>query len=225
MHQRYYSPVLGRFVSVDPVAGRAANSQSWNRYSYVENSPLHFVDLDGCLKLRAELIGKVDSESPYSIEVIFETKAYVVGEAGSRVFEQMTSVGKWASRGRKAAEIVRSGWVDNHSETASIDPVRKTWSRAGFEGALLAEFKSLGAHQQGGAIDVPGASGIYKVETLSLLDKVVENVTKQLLLEGKISLSQRAELLKAYAITPLIQRAVDASKDTNPGVDDEREED
>jgi len=27
MHQRYYSPVLGRFVSVDPVAGRAAISQ------------------------------------------------------------------------------------------------------------------------------------------------------------------------------------------------------
>ncbi len=177
------------------------------------------------MKLRAELIGKIDSKSPYSIEVIFETKTYLIGEAGSRIFERITSVGKWAKRGRKAAESVRSGWINNHSETASIDPVSTAWSRAGFEGALLTEFKNLGGHQQGEAIDVPGTSGIYKVETLSLLDKAVENVTEQLLLDGEISLAQRASLLKAYAINPLIQKAIDASKDTNPGVDDEREED
>jgi uncharacterized protein RhaS with RHS repeats len=47
MHARYYSPNLGRFMSVDPVGGEIGNSQSWNRYTYVENNPLAFVDPDG----------------------------------------------------------------------------------------------------------------------------------------------------------------------------------
>lgn len=47
MHARYYSPNLGRFMSVDPVGGTVGSSQSWNRYSYVLNNPLAFNDPDG----------------------------------------------------------------------------------------------------------------------------------------------------------------------------------
>ena len=39
--------MLGRFVSVDPVAGKAPNSQSWNRYSYALNNPMNLVDPSG----------------------------------------------------------------------------------------------------------------------------------------------------------------------------------
>jgi RHS repeat-associated protein len=53
MHARYYSPVLGRFLSVDPVGGKAGSSQSWNRYAYVENNPLLFLDPDGLEKFLA----------------------------------------------------------------------------------------------------------------------------------------------------------------------------
>jgi RHS repeat-associated protein len=42
---RYFStPVLGRFLSVDPVLGDTSSSQNWNRYSYVWNNPLNAVD-------------------------------------------------------------------------------------------------------------------------------------------------------------------------------------
>jgi RHS repeat-associated protein len=44
MHARYYSPGPGRFLSVDPVQGTVGSSQSWNRYSYVNNNPLNFLD-------------------------------------------------------------------------------------------------------------------------------------------------------------------------------------
>jgi RHS repeat-associated protein len=44
MHARYFSPVLGRFLSVDPVLGDTSSSQNWNRYSYVWNNPLNAVD-------------------------------------------------------------------------------------------------------------------------------------------------------------------------------------
>jgi len=47
MHARYYNPNLGRFLSVDRVGGTVGSSQSWNRYSYVRNNPLAFVDPDG----------------------------------------------------------------------------------------------------------------------------------------------------------------------------------
>lgn len=50
MHARYYSPNLGRFVSVDPIGGKVGSSQSWNRYSYVRNSPLGLTDIDGRLE-------------------------------------------------------------------------------------------------------------------------------------------------------------------------------
>lgn len=47
MHARYYSPNLGRFMSVDPVGGTVGSSQSWNRYSYVLNEPVGLIDPDG----------------------------------------------------------------------------------------------------------------------------------------------------------------------------------
>jgi RHS repeat-associated protein len=44
---RYYSARLGRFISVDPVAGRNDDPQGWNRYAYAKNGPMRFVDPDG----------------------------------------------------------------------------------------------------------------------------------------------------------------------------------
>lgn len=47
MHARAYSPVGGRFLSVDPVLGERERPQSWNRYAYVENDPLTRTDPTG----------------------------------------------------------------------------------------------------------------------------------------------------------------------------------
>jgi len=69
MHARYFSPVLKRFISVDPVRGKIANSQSWNRYSYVLNNPMRLVDLDG--------------ENPLAAFAAFVTTTRVVAGATS----------------------------------------------------------------------------------------------------------------------------------------------
>jgi RHS repeat-associated protein len=47
MQGRMYDAVLGRFLSPDPIVGNPPFSQSWNTYSYVNNSPLNFVDPSG----------------------------------------------------------------------------------------------------------------------------------------------------------------------------------
>lgn len=44
--QRYYDPILGRFLSVDPVEA-SDNGANFNRYWYANNNPYRFTDPDG----------------------------------------------------------------------------------------------------------------------------------------------------------------------------------
>jgi RHS repeat-associated protein len=52
---RYYSSIQGRFTGVDPLMSSAfaVDPQSWNRYAFVTNNPLAFVDDDGQIKRKA----------------------------------------------------------------------------------------------------------------------------------------------------------------------------
>ena len=44
---RWYDPALGRFVSPDSIVPSPSNPQDFNRYSYVRNNPLGYVDPSG----------------------------------------------------------------------------------------------------------------------------------------------------------------------------------
>ena len=49
MQARYYDPVIGRFLSVDPVGflESGGNPAMFNRYAYVANDPINIKDLFG----------------------------------------------------------------------------------------------------------------------------------------------------------------------------------
>jgi len=47
MGGRYYDPMLGRFMGVDPAGFNENNLHSFNRYAYANNNPNKFVDPDG----------------------------------------------------------------------------------------------------------------------------------------------------------------------------------
>jgi RHS repeat-associated protein len=48
MQQRYYDPLIGRFLSVDPVtAYDTGDMRHLNRYTYAYSNPYRFTDLDG----------------------------------------------------------------------------------------------------------------------------------------------------------------------------------
>jgi RHS repeat-associated protein len=47
MQQRYYEPLAGRFLSVDPVTTDAKEGGHFNRYNYAYNNPYKFKDPDG----------------------------------------------------------------------------------------------------------------------------------------------------------------------------------
>jgi len=47
MNGRLYDPVVGRFLSADPIIQSPTNTQNYNRYSYCLNNPLKFTDPSG----------------------------------------------------------------------------------------------------------------------------------------------------------------------------------
>ena len=47
MQQRYYDPLAGRFLSVDPVTTDTKTGDHFNRYAYADNNPYKFIDPDG----------------------------------------------------------------------------------------------------------------------------------------------------------------------------------
>jgi hypothetical protein len=53
MNGRVYDPVMGRFLSADPLVHSEFGSNGLNRYAYAFNSPLVFIDPDGRLPVLA----------------------------------------------------------------------------------------------------------------------------------------------------------------------------
>ena len=47
MNGRLYDPLLGRFLSPDPIVANPGHGQQWNLYSYAMNSPLTYIDPSG----------------------------------------------------------------------------------------------------------------------------------------------------------------------------------
>ena len=47
MHARYFGPMVGRFLAVDPIDGETRYPQSWNRYTYARSNPVKLVDPTG----------------------------------------------------------------------------------------------------------------------------------------------------------------------------------
>jgi RHS repeat-associated protein len=86
---RYFSSGQGRFTSVDPAGvtlSRLVDPQQFNRYSYVRNNPLKYVDPDGRdLKLKAGM-KKADADRIMKINVSIYRKA-----SGRAALERMES--------------------------------------------------------------------------------------------------------------------------------------
>ena len=70
MNGRIYDPVIGRFLSADPIVQAATMSQSFNRYSYVFNNPLSFTDPNG---YESDSCGGCD-DTPRFFKILFGTK-------------------------------------------------------------------------------------------------------------------------------------------------------
>ena len=61
---RLYDPIIGRFISADPIVPDPFNPQSLNRYSYVLNNPLIYIDPSGY----QESLFDMENYEPFELE-------------------------------------------------------------------------------------------------------------------------------------------------------------
>lgn len=74
MQQRYYDPLIGRFLSVDPVAAYGSDTRYFNRYWYAAGNPYKFTDPDG---------REIKPTSPEMADLVERTRAS--GPIGARI--------------------------------------------------------------------------------------------------------------------------------------------
>jgi len=56
---RMYDPIIGRFISADPIVPEPYNPQSLNRYSYCLNNPLIYVDPSGYEEMEEFILDEI----------------------------------------------------------------------------------------------------------------------------------------------------------------------
>lgn len=107
MNGRVYDPVLGRFLSADPFIQYPEETQSWNRYSYVFNNPLSYVDPSGYFSLKKFFRNFVRAVVAIVSYVVANIVCVGPENAGcvAKVFTVLNTAGqyaltrRWASRG------------------------------------------------------------------------------------------------------------------------------
>jgi RHS repeat-associated protein len=121
MHARYYNANLGRFLEVDPAPGDPSSPRSWNRYSYVENSPIGKNDPSGRCSVAAILFAPTLCPT--------EAFAEYVVDRGKQVREAVRGMGRSASTkenllGGAAISIVVVDVAANALEPEDAEVVR-----------------------------------------------------------------------------------------------------
>ncbi len=148
MRGREYDPVTGRFLSPDPIVQFPHDSQSLNRFSYVLNNPLGWVDPSG-FELRA----------PDSI--------WKYGSVDVRMPNFASMLGQWLSDVVALADIAK-GPVDDSPDTSAADG--DTAGVTGYEGDLdedIAEIQEENERLRGQTVERPqGTSSDEAEETL-----------------------------------------------------------
>ena len=77
MQQRYYDPLLGVFLSVDPVTAYDEPMTQFHRYRYANNNPYKFVDPDG----RVVVIAGTEEEKKALVQVVATLRSRPAGQA------------------------------------------------------------------------------------------------------------------------------------------------
>ncbi len=136
MNGRIYDPLLGRFLSADRVVQYPDNLQSYNRFSYVRNNPLTFIDENGFQDGRkytpAQLARKAEQQERWN------------NSAGGKIYNGVALTG-----------VSFVPWLGDAVGTAmDVDAVA---NGSGLDKAIGSASIAINAYTLGGA---PGLTGI-----------------------------------------------------------------
>lgn len=130
MQQRYYDPLVGRFLSVDPIATDAGIVKGFGRYEYVDNNPYAKIDPDGRAPFGGCSLG-AGCETVYDAGMSEPDRSPGIGKSGGCVFMCMTT------------------FASLRLNTTLAEAIK--WEK--FSGpALIGSFGALNAMQMGGLL-------------------------------------------------------------------------
>lgn len=86
---RYYNPSIGRFTTPDVLRGDLSNPLSLNRYTYVRNNPLRYIDPTGNAIALYE-----DTESIYSGKDVINDLTHIAGLKEGDITTKTTDIGQ-----------------------------------------------------------------------------------------------------------------------------------
>jgi len=164
MNGRIYDPVVGRFLSADPLIQSPYNLQSHNRYSYVMNNPLGYIDPSGYSWLSKTW--KKIWKSPVGRIAITVAVAWVTGYYDGGIFANAgwgattTAIANTAAAGF-ASGYVGSGWDFRAGLQGSFTALLfyGAGSFAGYQGWGEGSFGRAAAHAVAGCVGAAAGGG------------------------------------------------------------------
>lgn len=137
MGGRVYDPVLGRFLSADPIIQAPYYSQAYNRYAYVMNNPLVLTDPTGYWSFGG-FIRDVFRGASDAFRTVVDA---VYGKPLAWVGEQLAKGGRWLQQNWQTVAIIA---------IACVMPAASAWYLAVLQGAAMG---ALSAALYGGGPD------------------------------------------------------------------------
>lgn len=95
MNGRIFDPVIGRMLTPDPTIPAPLNLQAFNRYSYVYNNPISFIDPDGLTPEQVASASSgvtVDELNAANKAMADNTSAASIGNSGLAKFDGLSTV-------------------------------------------------------------------------------------------------------------------------------------
>ena len=143
MGARWYDPVVGRFLSVDPVAFSDADPLTFNRYAYANDNPYRYIDPSGGSVLSVlDWCDFAKNVGGLLVQEIVYTAAVIAGDEGVQ---------------QLALEGMSNAWVDAAFSTAGLmSPV------PGAGRAMKAIDRGIDAARGGARFDPSRAGHIFR---------------------------------------------------------------
>jgi len=182
MQQRYYDPIAGRFLSVDPIATDANTGSGFNLYEYANNNPYRYTDPDGldpkCSAGMAGCTVTVFSGTPQKTGTPqHDTASQKVGEAAAKqgaakvhYNQALSTVTGDASMGAQKPDV-SVVWKDGKVSTVEIASNSQTLTSQAAKGdAMQAKLATIGRAGNPNTLSVEAAmSGNFTVRASGAL--------------------------------------------------------
>ncbi|MEL4892303.1 RHS domain-containing protein [Xanthomonas protegens] len=142
MQQRYYDPVIGRFLSVDPVTPYKSPSVQFNRYGYARNSPYRFYDPDGrCTGSRIENADgtcRVNGANTTEVISLHSSEAKQASGGGAYGRELQKTDPSW-TRDRNVRSQMEQAWDESNPNSRPV-PQNSQGSTKQEQGGWVVQF-------------------------------------------------------------------------------------